>query len=173
MNDNTSIIRANGTDIPELLAFARENFIQTYAHKNTPENMAQYLKQSFTIGAFTDEFNVTGSNFYLLENTGEIVGYYKLNLGIAQTEPHYPGSAEIERIYVAGKLKGQGLGRKMINHAVKEATKANATYLWLGVWEENPDAISFYEKLGFEAIDTHVFQLGDDAQTDIIMKLPV
>ena len=43
-------------------------------------------------------------------------------------------------------------------------------YVWLGVWEENPRAIRFYEKNGFVAFDKHIFRLGDDEQTDIMMK---
>ncbi|MEY3918157.1 MAG: Protease synthase and sporulation negative regulatory protein 1, partial [Bacteroidota bacterium] len=44
-------------------------------------------------------------------------------------------------------------------------------YIWLGVWEHNPRAIRFYEKQGFVKFDQHIFQLGDDEQTDILMKL--
>ena len=44
------------------------------------------------------------------------------------------------------------------------------SYVWLGVWEQNPRAIRFYEKNGFVPFDTHVFILGEDKQTDILMK---
>ena len=39
------------------------------------------------------------------------------------------------------------------------------------VWEQNPRAIRFYEKNGFVSFDKHIFKLGDDKQTDIMMKL--
>ena len=39
------------------------------------------------------------------------------------------------------------------------------------VWEENLRAIRFYEKNGFKTFDKHVFRLGSDEQTDIMMKL--
>ncbi|RZL17332.1 MAG: GNAT family N-acetyltransferase, partial [Pedobacter sp.] len=44
------------------------------------------------------------------------------------------------------------------------------TYVWLGVWEENPRAIRFYQKNGFMPFDKHIFKLGEDEQTDIMMK---
>jgi len=50
------------------------------------------------------------------------------------------------------------------------ADQINADYVWLGVWEENLRAISFYKKNGFEEFDKHIFKLGDDEQTDIMMK---
>lgn len=37
--------------------------------------------------------------------------------------------------------------------------------------EENLRAISFYKKNGFMEFDKHIFKLGDDEQTDIMMKL--
>ena len=35
----------------------------------------------------------------------------------------------------------------------------------------NPRAISFYKKNGFVEFDKHIFKLGNDEQTDIMMKL--
>jgi len=51
------------------------------------------------------------------------------------------------------------------------AKLTKADYIWLGVWEENPRAINFYKKNGFVEFDKHIFTLGDDEQTDIMMKL--
>ncbi|MFK8104694.1 MAG: hypothetical protein AB8G15_19375, partial [Saprospiraceae bacterium] len=45
------------------------------------------------------------------------------------------------------------------------------SYLWLGVWEENQQAIHFYKKHHFQVFGQHHFQLGDDLQTDLEMKL--
>ena len=91
----------------------------------------------------------------------------------AQTEDTYPNSLEIERIYVTSRLKGQGVGRQMIKRSKQIALEKNLDFIWLGVWEQNPKAIAFYEKMGFQPIDKHVFQLGKDAQTDLIMKLTI
>ena len=43
--------------------------------------------------------------------------------------------------------------------------------VWLGVWERNPRAISFYRKVGFAEVGEHVFQLGSDPQRDVVMAL--
>lgn len=59
----------------------------------------------------------------------------------------------------------------MYEKAISIALQKNAEYIWLGVWEENPRAIRFYEKNGFLEFDKHIFKLGDDEQTDIMMKL--
>jgi ribosomal protein S18 acetylase RimI-like enzyme len=42
--------------------------------------------------------------------------------------------------------------------------------MWLGVWEYNPRAQRFYEKNGFRIVGSHVFLLGEDPQTDLLMQ---
>lgn len=59
----------------------------------------------------------------------------------------------------------------MIQKTIEIGIENNLDYIWLGVWEHNVDAIKFYEKQGFKKFDTHIFKLGDDEQTDNLMKL--
>ncbi len=42
--------------------------------------------------------------------------------------------------------------------------------VWLGVWEYNHRAQAFYKKCGFEHVGEHIFQLGNDPQTDWIWQ---
>jgi len=164
---------ATHSDFSKLLDFARENFILTYADQNDPEDFEMYLKHAFDPNLFKIEFEMPGTTFYLCEIDNDLMGYYKMNVGEAQTEPDHPKSAEIERIYVSQELKGRGLGKAMIRHACQIASDYKLKYIWLGVWEQNPEAISFYQRMGFEEIDTHIFQMGNDAQTDKIMRLMI
>jgi ribosomal protein S18 acetylase RimI-like enzyme len=97
----------------------------------------------------------------------------KLNEGGAQTELQKEDSFEIERIYVLSDFQGKGIGRQLLEKAIQMAKEKKASYIWLGVWEENKRAIQFYKKNGFIAFDEHYFMLGDDKQTDIMMKLMV
>ncbi|NNU33656.1 GNAT family N-acetyltransferase [Mucilaginibacter sp. S1162] len=59
----------------------------------------------------------------------------------------------------------------MINESIKIAKQRHKTYVWLGVWEGNPKAIKFYQRHGFVVFSQHQFKLGNDIQTDIMMKL--
>ena len=56
---------------------------------------------------------------------------------------------------------------------LEEAGKRGCDVIWLDVWEENPRAIAFYRKWGFEKAGEQGFQLGDDLQTDWIMSRAV
>ena len=51
------------------------------------------------------------------------------------------------------------------------ATREACDCLWLGVWEHNPRAMTFYRKFGLEVVGTHAFMLGLDRQRDLIMSV--
>jgi ribosomal protein S18 acetylase RimI-like enzyme len=53
---------------------------------------------------------------------------------------------------------------------IDQASKIGHRTLWLGVWEHNTRARAFYEKWEFRDVGRHIFQLGDDRQTDILME---
>ncbi len=109
------------------------------------------------------------SEFYFAMNEDDIAGYLKLNFNNAQTEFQDKNALEIERIYVSGEHHGKHIGRQMLDFAVDIAAK-QFDYVWLGVWEHNHKAIGFYEHHGFEIFSSHEFLLGDDRQTDLLMK---
>jgi ribosomal protein S18 acetylase RimI-like enzyme len=50
------------------------------------------------------------------------------------------------------------------------AAEKRLDYIWLGVWEHNYNARGFYEHNGFKVFGSHEFLLGDDRQTDLLMK---
>jgi ribosomal protein S18 acetylase RimI-like enzyme len=77
---------------------------------------------------------------------------------------------EIERIYVLGQYQSKKVGQLLFEKAIETAKQLSASYIWLGVWEENSRAISFYKRNGFEVFDKHVFKLGEEEQTDLMMK---
>lgn len=77
---------------------------------------------------------------------------------------------EIEKIYVLGAFHGKKVGQILYEKALQIAEVLGLSFIWLGVWEENLRAIRFYEKNGIVAFDKHIFKLGDDEQTDIMMK---
>nr|WP_179958796.1 GNAT family N-acetyltransferase [Rothia dentocariosa] len=152
---------------------ARDTFIETFSEANKAEDMDRYLSERFSEDQLAQELSNPESFFYVAEVNGHVVGYLKLNTAHAQTEPQAADALEIERIYVLGSYHGGGVGQALYHHAMSVAQDRKASYVWLGVWEHNHRALRFYEKNGFIAFGTHIFQLGNDQQTDILMKKSV
>lgn len=158
-------------EIKQLQQIGRQTFSETFSEGNTEANMASYLREAFSVEKLSAELKNSNSEFYFALRGEGIIGYLKLNFGQAQTELHTEKSLEIERIYVLKKFHGQQVGQLLYEKAVEIAKQKQAEYLWLGVWEKNARAIRFYEKNGFVPFDTHIFRMGDEEQTDILMKL--
>lgn len=132
--------------------------------------MRKYLDEGFSSKRLYDELQNSESQFYFAIVGEEAVGYLKLNTGRAQTELKEDEGIEIERIYVLEAYHGMKVGQALFEKAMEIATARHSAYVWLGVWEENSKAIRFYEKNGFVAFDKHIFKLGNEEQTDIMMK---
>ena len=137
---------------------------------NKPSNMKTYLEQDFDINKLLDELSNSSSLFYFLYIDEELAGYLKLNEYEVQTDLNDPHSIEIERIYVTKEFQGRGLGRILLNKAIDIAIIRKKSYIWLGVWERNDKAISFYKKNRFYVIGNHPFFMGEEEQTDFIMR---
>ncbi|MGL6200855.1 MAG: GNAT family N-acetyltransferase [Lachnospiraceae bacterium] len=137
---------------------------------NTPSNMKAYLDISFYLEKLSAELLNTSSLFYFLYSDEELSGYLKLNEAPAQTDIYDGQSLEIERIYIAKEFQGKGLGVDLMDRAINLAKLRKKQYVWLGVWEKNEKAIPFYKKNGFYEVGTHSFFMGDDEQTDYIMR---
>lgn len=168
---NEIVIRRVGLEeMDALQAISRRTFVETFAEGNSPENMAKYLEKRLNSDILKTELSNSGSRFYFAEFNGAVIGYLKVNTGSAQTEHWDGGAVEIERIYVLQAFHGKKVGQVLYDKAISIARELHADAVWLGVWEKNPRAINFYKKNGFVEFDKHIFKLGDDEQTDIMMR---
>lgn len=158
-------------EIEKLQKIGSQTFLETFAEVNSQENMKQYLEEKFSINKLTSELSNPNSEFYFAIRNNEPLGYLKVNFAEAQTELKDKNGLEIERIYVLKEFHGSKIGQLLYNQALQIAKKHNLNYLWLGVWEENHRALNFYTKNGFVEFDKHIFKLGNDEQTDLLMKL--
>ncbi|WP_276979702.1 GNAT family N-acetyltransferase [Flavobacterium filum] len=168
---NIEIIKVELKDIDKLQKIGRQTFSETFSDGNTEENMTKYLDEGFSIEKLTTELNDKNAEFYFATIDENVIGYLKLNFGQSQTELQDDKGLEIERIYVTKNFHGKKVGQILYDKALEIAKLNKSDFVWLGVWEENPRAINFYKKNGFVEFDKHVFKLGNDEQTDIMMKL--
>jgi ribosomal protein S18 acetylase RimI-like enzyme len=168
---NVKIRKINILDLAQLQKIGKTTFTETFTEHNTKEDLEKYLKESFAADKLITELENPDAAFYFAAINEEVIGYLKINFGDAQTELKDNKSVEIERIYVLQAYLGKKIGQLLYNKAIEIAKEHQAHYVWLGVWEENHRALQFYKKNGFVQFDTHIFKLGNDEQTDIMMKL--
>ena len=164
------IQKATLADADTLLNLSKKTFFDFFGHLNDRANMEAYAATAFTPQKIQAEITNPDSHFYFAMLNNQIAGYLKINFGSAQTELHNTPSLEVERIYVLAEHHGKKIGHLLLNFAIQTAKDNALDYVWLGVWEHNHKAISFYEKHGFKTFGSHPFMLGGDKQTDLLMK---
>lgn len=157
-------------DIKVLRALSIQTFSEKFSDNNEQDNLNNYLKKSFSEEQLSAELNNTNSFFYFLKLEDVIVGYLKLNKGDAQNELLDTNSIELERIYILKNYQRKRLGHFLMNFAIEWAENQKAIFIWLGVWEKNEAAIKFYKRYDFVVFSTHDFVVGNDRQTDFLMK---
>lgn len=170
MEETLAIVPARLDDLAALQSISIATFTDTYAASNTPENMELYLAENFTEQSLRAELTDPSTSLFIAKIAEKIIGYLKLNYNQSQTELKDEETVEIERIYISKEFHGKKYGKALLDKAIEIAKSRNASYIWLGVWERNTRAISFYEKNNFVPFNTHSFTLGNDVQTDIMMK---
>ncbi|MFP5438800.1 MAG: GNAT family N-acetyltransferase [Bacteroidia bacterium] len=168
---NEIILKQAGPEAGNLLQqLGKRTFYETFAESNDEETIQNYLERSFSPEKVLQELSNPDSYFFIAYEQDTAVGYLKLNTAKAQTELQGNSALEIERIYVLKDFHGKKVGQLLFEKAIGIARQLNKEFIWLGVWEQNTMAVRFYEKNGFMAFDTHVFKMGDEEQTDILMK---
>jgi len=164
-------IRSATTADADLLAeLGARTFYDTFAADNMPENMTVYLSAAFGPEKQAAEIADLTSTFFLADINGVVVGYARLHASETPAEVTGLLPIEIGRLYAAKEWIGHGIGAALMQTCIDEAQRHGYQTLWLGVWEYNHRARAFYSKWGFVEVGSHIFLLGDDPQTDLLMQ---
>ena len=175
MFEQPYIRTATPADAEPLAALAERTFRDTFADDNSPDDVDMYIRSSFALDRVRAELADDVNTFLLAFMDGEEHpdGYAKLRTGTAEPSVSGPDPVELQRLYVDRNAIGRGVGAALMRASLEAARSARHRTLWLGVWERNARAIAFYERWHFERVGYHVFRLGSDGQTDLIMARPV
>ncbi len=165
------IIRTADEDDAALIAdLSRRTFYETFAAQNTKADMEKFMEEQFSRELLMEQVCEPGNTFLLAFVEDLPAGYARLKESENPSSLGHVNAMEISRIYVVNTAISTGIGKALMEECIQVAIQKNKEVIWLGVWEHNTRAISFYKKFGFIQFGTHLFMLGDDAQTDWLMK---
>ncbi len=169
----STVRRASRHDAKQLSLLAEKTFRQAFDGVNTPEDMALHCRTSYSEAIQAQEISDPNMATLLCECEEGLVGFAQLRWGDAPSCVAAKSPGEIQRLYVVGDCHGTGVAQELMNAGIDEMRDRRSDVVWLGVWERNPRAISFYRKFGFVEVGDHVFRLGSDPQRDIVMARSV
>lgn len=89
-----------------------------------------------------DSYIADGGTFKVLEKDGRIIGSYGLY-------PTTARSCELRKMYLLPEFRGQGLGRRMLEDALREAGSLGFEQMTLETNSRLEEALGLYRSYGF------------------------
>ena len=166
-----SIRRATSSDASALSVFAGSVFCLG-CPRTAPADLAAYISAELSAARFLSLLEDPNIIVLLAESSRRIVAYMVVVLRSAHANLSAPVSAEFRKLYVDPVYHGTGLASALLHCALSIVQSDAPRPIWLSVFSENPRAISFYRKWGFEVVGTQEFIVGTDRQSDFLMQRP-
>lgn len=168
----TNIIYRDATpaDAVPLDAMARAVWFETFGETAAPDDIAAYLAHAYGAdGKLIADLTSGAARFHIAIDGARIIGYAKISA------PWLPdaeaGAMQLSQLYVTYDQHGSGVATALMDWSIAAARQEQATALLLTVWEGNARARRFYEKHGFVHIGDYAFPVGQQIDTDNIMRL--
>jgi putative acetyltransferase len=107
-----------------------------------------------------------GGNIFMVDLEGEAVGCVALI-------PMGGDVYELSKMAVSPKLRGQGVGRRLLEHAIGQAKSIGAKSLFLGSSTKLANAVHLYEAVGFRHVPPDALPPMPYTRADVFMELPL
>ena len=92
-------------------------------------------------------------HLFLAKEDGEIVGFMGIN------------GTKLEMLFIASEQRGKGIGKTLLQHGVVKFGVNSLT-----VNEQNPQAVGFYQYMGFQTVERHELDEQGNPYPILIMK---
>ncbi len=145
------IIKATPSDHKILSDLCYQIYPQTYSNW-WYDGGKWFMEMMYNPNKMLIELEDKNTEFYFLTLNEDIIGYLKVN----HSFKNETDSLEIERLYINQTHTGQGLGNKLLNFGVEIARTLNRKTVYLKVMASGKSTIKFYEKNGFETINSEL-----------------
>ncbi len=116
-----------------------------------------YINTIYSFESLKEDLSEIGSLYYFVRfRESELSKEYKI-IGILKviencTYPEQPdvSSFKVHRIYLDTTIQGKGIGKQLMQYAQNHAQATNHKLIWLDAMDEHPQAMHFYNKLGYQ-----------------------
>ena len=155
---------ANPADAETISNLAKNIWPITYSGIISEEQISFMLEQIYTVESIENQ-QKNGHQFFILENDGYAQGFASTS---AQDNHQY----KLQKLYILQNLQGQGAGRLLLTAVEDYCKSKDAKHLVLNVHRNN-QARCFYEKMGYQIIETADIPYHHYILNDYIMGKPL
>lgn len=142
--------------VPKDSDFLTKIAFESKAYWGYPQKWLIYWRDQIAVSDHHFESDII---YKALDEHNDLVGFYKLT-----------GKGEKlinDGFWVLPKFMGKGVGRQLFNHMIQTAQNLECDYI---EWESDPNAVSFYLKMGAVIIGGKEYELFGEKRVLPIMR---
>ncbi len=143
-----SIKLASIEDIPAIVKIAYDTWFVTYQDVISQAQIEYMFGEMYTPESIYKQMDFYKHAFLILYQAKMPIGFASFG---KLEEPI--NTYKLHKLYLLPIEQNKGFGRMLLNEVEKQVADLGADHLHLNVNRKNP-ALSFYEKLGYEIIET-------------------
>ncbi|KAF9909610.1 hypothetical protein EC991_008267 [Linnemannia zychae] len=163
--------QATPDDAAVLSEIGALTFNHTFGHLYRPEDLQDYLTETYTVERHLIPLNDSRESFWLLEDEdGQVLGFGWAGVCKLPVTNIESTAGEIKRIYVHPDHQGKKLGSLIFKRMLNWLRDEGFGPLYIGVWSENYGAQRLYTRHGFEKVSEYEFAVGEHRDREFIFK---
>jgi len=144
----------NKNDFEQVYKILQESWDQAYASFIPEEDLAFYLNQTYNAIKLEELFNDANAFCFVAEVDRKAVGWLKLSIDNEENRFY------LSSIYVLPGFQKLKIGQQLMNIAFTTAKEKGFSEIWIGVMDNNINALRWYEKTGFTFEEKLPFKMG-------------
>jgi ribosomal protein S18 acetylase RimI-like enzyme len=166
-----SVLRlATPADTSALADLARRAVSAKFEYLYKPEDFATFMEAAHSDAKVAKEIADPGMRVAVIEEDGALIAFCKLVLASTLSAGYSDAQRplELKQLYTDPARIGGGLGKRLMDWALAEATREGADEIQLTVYSENVEAQRFYHRYGFAKIADIEFWVGNHCDPEFL-----
>lgn len=144
----------NKNDFEQVYKILQESWDKAYSSFIPKEDLTFYLNQTYNTKKLEELFNNKDAFCFVAEVDGKAVGWLKLSINNEENRFY------LSSIYVMPEFQKLKIGKQLMELAFTSAKEKGFSEIWIGVMDNNTNALGWYEKIGFEFVEELPFRMG-------------
>lgn len=141
-------------DQPTIYSLMDEVYRSGYRYIWTDEG-DWYVNLIYNPHTLYKELKRTYTHYFFVEVSGRKIGILKYDFPFSPREVEIPNAMKLHRLYLHPDFHGKGIAQHLLAHCKNVAVENGIEAIWLEAMECQPQAMRFYQKIGFEKVLTY------------------
>lgn len=164
-----TIEKAKASDALRISVLLKTVYINTYGMDGISWEFANFMEKRFSPSYIENCIAQDDANLLVAMHKGNPIGVAEI---IIESKCRYRNKvqSELSKLYVLNHFFGHGIGSTLLNQMEKTLVSKGKNSLFLEVWAENNEAISFYKHQGYSFVGEVNFPMEENIYLNHVMQ---